>query len=138
VKVFLDANILFSASHPGWLTGGLLASLSRHSRLVTTTHAIEEARHNLEGFDPGLLPGLQEWTGKIQIVPGAMVRIAAAQLPENDQPILAAAIASHSTHLLTGDLKHFGKLMGRRIQGVLVVSQRLLAEELQRKGLLDI
>ena len=35
-------------------------------------------------------------------------------------PILAAAIAAGATHLITGDLKDFGPLLGRRIAGVLM------------------
>jgi hypothetical protein len=57
-----------------------------------------------------------------------------AGLPPKDAPILAAAIASKADRLLTGDLKHFGHLYGRTFQGVLIVSPRLLSEEIVNLG----
>ena len=57
-----------------------------------------------------------------------------AGLPPKDAPILAAAIASKADHILTGDLKHFGHLYGRTFQGVLIVSPRLLSEEIVNLG----
>ena len=41
-------------------------------------------------------------------------------LPADDVPILRAAIGMGASHLLTGDLRHFGALMGTRVSGVLV------------------
>jgi hypothetical protein len=59
VRVFLDANILFSASNPKWLTGLLLEVLAGHGELVTSEFAIGEARRNVAGFSPDLLDGLE-------------------------------------------------------------------------------
>jgi len=53
------------------------------------------------------------------------------ELPLKDVPILGGAIAGHATHLLTGDERDFGKYWGKTIQGVKIVSPRMLAEELQ-------
>lgn len=39
-----------------------------------------------------------------------------------DRPILLAAIAARATHLLTGDVKHFGRLFGRRVEGVVILT----------------
>jgi hypothetical protein len=39
-------------------------------------------------------------------------------------PILLAAIASGATHLITGDLRDFKTLFGRKIGGVLVLRPR--------------
>jgi hypothetical protein len=44
------------------------------------------------------------------------------ELPLKDQPILGGAIAGNATHLLTGDERDFGKLLGETIQGVRIVS----------------
>jgi len=41
-------------------------------------------------------------------------------LAEKDKPILRSAIAAGATHLLTGDLRDFGKYFGKRIGAVLV------------------
>jgi predicted nucleic acid-binding protein len=56
-----------------------------------------------------------------------------AGLPLKDVPILGGAIAGHATHLLTGDERDFGKLWGKTIQGVKILSPRMLVEELQLK-----
>jgi len=39
MRVFLDANILFSASNPKWLTSLLLDVLELHGELVTSEFA---------------------------------------------------------------------------------------------------
>jgi hypothetical protein len=42
-------------------------------------------------------------------------------LPEKDAPIFLAAVAARATHLLTGDLRHFGPYFGRTIGGILIL-----------------
>jgi len=51
-------------------------------------------------------------------------------LPLKDRPILGGAIGGRATHLLTGDERDFGKYWGRTIQGVKIVSPKMLAEEM--------
>jgi predicted nucleic acid-binding protein len=43
-------------------------------------------------------------------------------LPDKDHPILRAAIASEATHLVTGDVKDFGRFFGRRLAGVMILT----------------
>jgi len=45
-------------------------------------------------------------------------------LPDKDVPILLAAIEARATHLITGDLRHFGPYFGKKIQGILVLPPR--------------
>jgi predicted nucleic acid-binding protein len=45
----------------------------------------------------------------------------AVRLDPKDQPILLAAIHARAGYLLTGDVRHFDHLYGRRIEGVLVL-----------------
>jgi hypothetical protein len=52
-------------------------------------------------------------------------------------PILGGAIDGHATHLLTGDERDFGELFGKSIQGVTIVSPRILAEQLVKLGWLE-
>jgi hypothetical protein len=52
------------------------------------------------------------------------------ELPVKDLPILGGAIAGHATHLLTGDEKDFGKFWGKMVQGVKIVSPKMLVQEL--------
>jgi hypothetical protein len=42
-------------------------------------------------------------------------------LPEKDVPIIFAAMEAHATHLLTGDVRHFGPYLGKKIEGVAIV-----------------
>ncbi len=42
-------------------------------------------------------------------------------LPSKDVPILAAAVYARASHLITGDLKHFGSLLGTSEGGVSIL-----------------
>ncbi|AFZ33706.1 hypothetical protein Sta7437_0085 [Stanieria cyanosphaera PCC 7437] len=59
------------------------------------------------------------------------------EINSKDIPILGGAIAQKCTHLLTGDKKDFGFPFGKRVENVLVVSPKLLAEEMVAKGILN-
>ena len=137
-RVFLDANVLFSAAYAPencflalWKKKGI--------RLLSSEYAVQEAERNLTGI--ACLKRLKHLVSGVEILPGhaaAVPAIAAlvAHLPEKDRPILAAAIAAQATHLLTGDRRHFGRLYGRRIGEVLIQSppQYLHDESRRRKG----
>jgi hypothetical protein len=41
-------------------------------------------------------------------------------LPEKDRPILQAAMALKASHLLTGDIKHFGPYLDTTVGGILI------------------
>ena len=93
VRLFLDANILFSAGYrpdPGILALWKIPDVV----LVTSNYALEEAWRNLRGE---------------------------IELPEQDWAILGSASASGATHLITGDLRDFGAYFGERILGVLIL-----------------
>ena len=113
-RVLLDANILFSAA---WREGaGLLALWKRADvRLVTSGYAAEEARRNLDTVERR--GRLEELLAAMEIVseaPGVPLP-PDVRLPMNDESILRAAIAAGASHLLTGDLRDFGHLLGRRV-----------------------
>ena len=122
-RVFLDANALFSVAYG---SKGLrtLWNWAREGRclLLSSAYAVEEARRNLQ---PRHQAQLAELIGTMAIVAEAHLAFAELlRLPEKDKPILAAAINARATHLLTGDLRHFGSLRGQFIQGVLVCTPR--------------
>ena len=48
MKVFLDANILFSGSDANSRIYKLLRIIQTHGKCVTNSYAIEEARRNIE------------------------------------------------------------------------------------------
>ena len=118
-RLFLDANVLFSAAYrPN-------AGIARlwdfeNVELITSPYAAEEARINLlEGDQRRRLGTLLE---RVQIVTGVSGLPPGVTLPEKDRPILQAAVQARATHLLTGDKRHFGKYFGRRYGGVLVLA----------------
>lgn len=134
MKIFLGANILFSASLPESRMGVFLSKIKKHAVLCTNGYAALEAGRNLEIKFPDALRSLQAILANCEIVHSlAPIDIA---LEKKDIPILGGAIAGKATHLLTGDAKHFEKFFGKIMSGVKIVSPRLLAEECVRKKIL--
>ncbi|BAU64388.1 hypothetical protein STA3757_17600 [Stanieria sp. NIES-3757] len=136
MKVFLDANILFSGSVAESRIAKLLAVIRKHGNCVTNSYAVEEARKNIELKKFGSLQGLQLLLENITVSNQLLLNLP-VELKAKDIPILGGAIAQKCTHLLTGDKKDFGFLFGKRVENVLVVSPQLLAEEMVAKGILN-
>lgn len=120
-RVFLDANVLFSAAYRTGSGLEKLWKLKPSVALVSSPYAIEEARRNLDAADAR--QRLELLVAALEIVrdvaPGELPL--SVDLPPKDQPILLSAIAARATHLLTGDRAHFGDYFGRRISGVLII-----------------
>lgn len=121
-RLFLDANVLFSAAYRAeagvarlWKLPGVV--------LLTSAYAVEEALRNLsEPHQRERLHALIEsMTIHHVVIVDPRLR-GEVRLPEKDWPILAGAAAVQATHLLTGDQKHFGPYFGERILGVLVLT----------------
>ena len=135
MRVFLDANILFSASQARSRMRVFLDVLFEDGECLTSDYAVEESRRNLELKSPSSLPRLDVLVRKCELI-SAMVAEPGVSLKTKDVPILGGAIAGNPSHLLTGDERDFGPFFGKTIQGVQVVSPRMLADELVRLGLL--
>ena len=118
-RIFLDANVLFSAAyqpHAGLLRLWKLKDVV----LCTSRYALEEARINLQSLEQRrrldeLARALHFFDSFEDQLPKGI------SLPEKDIPILVAAIAAKANYLLTGDIRHFGVLFGRKIDGVTVI-----------------
>jgi hypothetical protein len=137
MRIFLDANMLFSAAKSAGAVRGFLAQLitSGHE-LVADAYVVAEARRNIEAKFPetlddfeGFLPGLEIFSG----VCAPLSDETAPELPEKDRPVLAAAIQRRCHVLVTGDKKHFGALYGLTIEGVMIHSPASLAQHLYAK-----
>ena len=119
-RLFLDANVLFSAA---WREDAGVARLWElaDATLLTSGYAWEEARRNLE--TEAQERRLTRLADGLEVVAeaGDFPLPEDVDLPEKDRPILRAALASDATHLVTGDLTHFGPYFGREIAGVRVV-----------------
>jgi len=133
MRVFLDANILFSAAKSDGAIRRLIGLLitSKHE-CWADAFVITEAERNLAAKFPSALPSLSDLLDKIHVgirqnmnpPPEAARRI----LPEKDQPVLSAAIALKCDALLTGDKTHFGPIYGKTFSGVTIHSPVSLFE----------
>ena len=133
MRVFLDANILFSAAMPDSFTRELLDVVWRHAKAITNQHAWEEARRNIEYKRPHRAGALNALKPKIEFT-DKFKEIIQPVLPDKDRPIMGGAVGSRCTHLWTGDKRHFGSLYGHTVQGVKIVSGVMLADEITDKG----
>jgi len=134
VRVYLDANILFSAAKSDGAVRALLGRLVRGGHvLCADAYVVEEARRNLARKGPVALATLEQLLGDVEFAPVRRFELptqVAALLPEKDRPVLAAADSLGCEVLLTGDRKHFGHLYGAQVLGLAVHSPRSLAEAL--------
>lgn len=120
LRVFLDANILFTAAYSPDGLSALLIELGAAGRLtlLTSPLAIVEAERNLEAKRPSALPTLRGSLTAVGVVgepsPGDVERLTPSDLSSKDRPLLAAAIVARATHFVTGDVADFGRWMDRR------------------------
>jgi len=118
-RLFLDANVLFSAAYrrdAGLLQLWRLSNMT----LCSSRYALEEARINL--VEQSQRTRLDKLSENLQLFDAAQRDLPRGiSLPEKDVPILLAAIEARATHLLTGDIRHFGQYLGKTIAGIAVL-----------------
>jgi predicted nucleic acid-binding protein len=116
MRLFLDANILFTAAHNPKGKAALVIEFGQAGlwQLVTSAYALEEARRNLALKFPDGLERLDALAQGLRMSPDAAVPDCPAGLPDKDCPIYRAAHACRADVLLTGDLRDFGFLMNDR------------------------
>lgn len=125
-RLFLDANVLFTAAHnPSGKAAFLFdAAGLGHWRLLSSAYAIEEARRNIAAKYPQCSERLEVLVSEVKVVPQpATTQSPVIALPEKDLPVFLAACAAEASHLLTGDLKHFGPHMNRPAESLGLVIQ---------------
>ena len=134
MRIFLDANILFSAGKSAGAMRGFLGELkSAGHALVADAYVIEEARRNLEAKFPAAVSDLNALLSQLEsstVLRCFLSAGIAPELPEKDRPVLAAAIHSRCEVLMTGDKTHFGPLYGKTLAGVTIHSPASLATHL--------
>lgn len=119
-RLFLDANVLFSAAYRP--AAGLLQLWKLDNAvLCSSRYALEEARINLAEEDQRVR--LTKLSDAVHFFDAGQQKLPRAiSLPEKDVPIMLAAIEARATHLLTdGDVRHFGPYFGKKIEGVAIV-----------------
>jgi predicted nucleic acid-binding protein len=136
MRVFLDANVLFSAAHS---TGSPLNGFFRLAgagicELVASPFALDEARRNIARKHPAKMAELEQLILRISICREAdaegVLWARSAGLPETDAPILAAAAQSKADILVTGDRADFGSLYERKLRGVEILTPRTALERI--------
>lgn len=121
-RLFLDANVLFSAGYRSSAGVARLWALP-DVKLLSSTYAAEEARRNLETAEQQAR--LEKLLRDVRLVSELILpeRLASSiDLPDKDQPILAGALAANATHLITGDRRHFGRYFDQSLEGIAVMS----------------
>jgi predicted nucleic acid-binding protein len=123
-RVFLDANVLFSAARSPttrlrklWLLAG--------TQLLASGLALDEARRNLAADRPTAVADLDVLAAAMTIVPEpdpAAVLPSGIDLPAGDRPIFLAAVSAQATHFVTGDRRHFRSYRGQSFANVLIVT----------------
>ncbi len=123
-RVFLDANVVFSAAYSRtselrqlWFLDGVT--------LLTSAYAAAEARRNLPAARVSDLESLLE---AVTVVPTPtaedLLLPPGLLIPAKDAPIFRAAAAAKATHLLTGDKRHSGPYYDRQFAGVRILPPR--------------
>ena len=136
-RLFLDANVLFTAAHNPRGKAAFLIQLGETKQLQITTsaYALEEAKRNLSRKFPSCLERLTSITETILLV-AENTRITCPEgLPEKDWPIYRAALACQANVLITGDLRDFGPLMNdpERSGGLLIQTAADFLNSIQQR-----
>ncbi len=121
-RLFLDANVLFSAARRPDAGVRRLWDLPGVA-LLTSDNVVAEARRNLAAADQvERLDGLLEAMTVTRSLTLDSALRKGIELREKDWPILAGALSAKATHLITGDLRDFGPFMGREVLGLKVLT----------------
>lgn len=136
MRIFLDANVVFSAAKSDGAISELMSLLKEGGHQCwVDAYVVEEARRNIARKAPGRSAILEHIVSGIFSTGTHAVDKkveALLPLPPKDRPVLAAAIHLRCDVLVTGDRTHFGALYGKTLHGVTVHSPRSLAEALLR------
>ncbi|MCU0974349.1 MAG: PIN domain-containing protein [Burkholderiales bacterium] len=128
MRLFLDANILFSAVHNPDGNARALFSLARSGlvKLHVSGFARDEAGRNVALKFPQCREALEDLLEAVWLVPEPQPQFVQAAklagLQEKDEPILAAATVARVDALVTGERRHFGALFGQRVGDLILLS----------------
>jgi uncharacterized protein len=136
MRIFLDANVLFSAALGA--NSGIRGFFSLAGvglcELVSSPFALDEARRNIARKQSTKSADLERLIALMSVcreAPPATVEWArSCGLPAKDAPILAAAVQASADMLVTGDRAHFAMLYEHEWRGVMVLTPRAALERL--------
>ena len=131
MRIFLDANILFSASDPTSNTARFVQFLGDHSAALSSDYAAAEAHRNIAAKRPQWISGYRAVVEAVQICPSIDGPIP-VPVADKDRPILATALRENCEYLVTGDRKDFGHLFGQTISGTTILTIPMMREALKK------
>ena len=120
-RLFLDANVLFSAAYHAESRLLKFWELPR-VMFLSSTYAYEEASRNLARDTQ--LKRLKKLGSTLKLIPSEQDHNdlpAGIILPDKDKPILSAALAGKADYLITGDYKDFGRYFKKRVGSLVVL-----------------
>src|SRR4029453_17646704 len=107
MRVFLDANVLFSAAKSDGAVRHLLRRLlERGHECCVDAYVVSEEQRNLEAKGPEALGVLNALLAHLRVAPAQPPtedQVETAWLPDKDRPVLSAAIRLGWDALVTGD-----------------------------------
>lgn len=133
MRIFLDANVLFSAANSAGAIRQLVHDLHEDQHdLVADEYVSIEARRNVTAKSKGdAADYLQALLAQIEVSPvqyTEMAQTLVSWLPEKDRPVLWTAMALKCEALITGDRTHFGAGYGKTFGSVTINSPAQLAQ----------
>ena len=135
VRIFLDANVLFSAAQSDGAVRMLLRNLHVDGYvLVADAYVATEAIRNIAAKSGAeAMDYLKALLSRIEVSsahPAISSNSLAEWLPDKDRPVLLAAMSLRCDALVTGDRTHFGVGYGGFFGGVTIYSPAQLAQAL--------
>jgi predicted nucleic acid-binding protein len=128
MKLFLDANVIFTAAYSAQgLSRGLFRLAAAGKRaLCTSAFACEEAVRNIQKKVPDKLADMTTLVQQMDILPEPhpqwVIRAERLPLAGKDAPVIAAALQGKVDIFVTGDRRDFGHLLGRVLEGVKILT----------------
>ncbi len=128
MKLFLDANVIFTAAYSahGLSRGLFRLAAAGKCALCTSAFAHQEAVRNIHNKAPGKLADLTLLMKNVDILPEPHPQwvLWAQRLPlaAKDAPVLAAALQGNVDIFVTGDRRDFGHLFGQILEGVKILT----------------
>ena len=115
IKLFLDANVLFTAAHNSKGKAAFLIELGRQGswEVVTSSYAYDEAARNIRLKFPERQAALESIITAVKIIPTGAGDHCPIELRKKDRPTFESALLAQATHLLTGDFRDFGVYMNK-------------------------
>jgi predicted nucleic acid-binding protein len=131
-RVFLDANVLFSASiSSGGASRAIFEVAEQYPNaieLIVSEYALTEALRNLQQKRPVAVSTLLALIDGMRFTqePPELLRDRLREIVSDskDVPILAGAVWAEADLLITGNSRHFGQLYGTHVGGCLILPPR--------------